>query len=94
MHVTIYKTKSLRPASSKYNSESEYFRTSRGGYPPVPTKKLFAFAQNPWVALAEAGWSGHPDPAASYAPDRPIAACVLNHVTSSTTSAAEIGRGH
>ena len=37
--------------------------------PPVPTKKLFGFAQNPWVALAEAGGSGPPDPPASYAPD-------------------------
>ena len=34
---------------------------------PVPTKKLFRFAQNPWVALAEAG--GGPDPPASYAPE-------------------------
>ena len=32
------------------------------GVPPVPTKKLFGFAQNPWVALAEAGGSGPPDP--------------------------------
>ena len=71
MHATIYKTKSLRPASSKYKWESEYFRTSRrGGVPPAVPTKNFGFAQNPWVALAEAGGSGPPDPPppASYAP--------------------------
>ena len=37
-----------------------------GIIPPVPTKKLLGFAQNPWVAMAEAGGPGPP---ASYAPE-------------------------
>ena len=41
-----------------------------GGVPPCFHEKLFGFAQNPWVALAEGReGSGPPDPPASYAPE-------------------------
>ena len=58
MLVTIYKTR-LRVSDRLQANKSWKVSISEPhegeGVPPVPTKKLFGFAQNPWVALAEAG---------------------------------------